>query len=715
MSNHRWKFFRAGGVDQVALENAQDLLNLDSLDQKLWVALSCPTKGLEFDTRTLELIDADKDGRIRAPDMIAAVKWAASNLKDPNILINPAASLPISAIADKTEEGKSLFNSARQILLNLGKEPTNISVADTTDTVRIFSATTFNGDGIIPVESTPDQLVQQVIKDIIACCGPELDRTGKPGINQARADLFFTEADAFSKWHTASEAPGILPLGPGTSSALASLDAIRAKVEDYFVRCRMAAFDPRALVAVNRVESDYLAVAAKDLSASGVELTGFPIARVEAGKALPLYDGVNPAWSALVARFRDEVVRPTLGDKRELSEADWNELLAKFIPFRTWLGGKAGGIVEKIGLARVREILAGNTRDAINQLIAKDKVLEPEMNAIAAVDRLVRYHRDLHRLLKNFVNFEEFYRTQRNAVFQAGRLYLDGRSFDLCLKVADVAKHSVLAVLSRTYIAYCDCARRGGTDRMALAVGVTGGDSDNLMVGRNGIFYDRAGGDWDATIIRIVEHPISVRQAIFAPYKRIAKMIGEQVEKLAASRDKALTDKTSSNLAASAKAIDAGAPAPTTVAAAGPAKADTFDVAKFAGVFAAIGLAIGAIGAALASVMTGFLKLLWWQMPLALLGVFIAISGPSAVIALLKLRQRNLGPLLDSCGWAVNGRMKINIPFGAALTRVAVVPPGAERRLDDPFGDQGSSRKAVYFILFLLAGATAAIYIWARP
>jgi hypothetical protein len=62
MAKHSWTFFRAGGVDQVILQSGDDLKNLDQLDQKLWVALSCPVKGLEIDQRTLELLDADKDG-----------------------------------------------------------------------------------------------------------------------------------------------------------------------------------------------------------------------------------------------------------------------------------------------------------------------------------------------------------------------------------------------------------------------------------------------------------------------------------------------------------------------------------------------------------------------------------------------------------------------------------------------------------------------------
>ena len=74
--SYKWKFFRAGGFDQVKLESGADLANLDQLDQKLWVALACPTHGLEFDSRTLDLVDTDKDGRVRVPEVIAAAKWA---------------------------------------------------------------------------------------------------------------------------------------------------------------------------------------------------------------------------------------------------------------------------------------------------------------------------------------------------------------------------------------------------------------------------------------------------------------------------------------------------------------------------------------------------------------------------------------------------------------------------------------------------------------
>ena len=113
-----------------------------------------------------------------------------------------------------------------------------------------------------------------------------------------------------------------------------------------------------------------------------------------------------------------------------------------------------------------------------------------------------------------------------------------------------------------------------------------------------------------------------------------------------------------------------------------------FDVGKFAGIFAAIGLAVGALGTAAASMVTGLLALKWWQMPLALAGLVLVISGPSMLVAWFKLRSRVLGPLLDANGWAVNARARINIPFGTALTQMPTLPNDAERSLTDPYGER---------------------------
>ena len=701
-SLHKWRFFRSGGFDQVRLETGADLKALGELDPKLWAALSCPTNGLEFDSKTLQLIDSDGDGHVRVPEIVAAVQWTTAVLKNPEDLTQGAAALPLASIDDSTPEGAELLASARQILVNLGKEEaTVITAEDTADTTKIFASTKFNGDGIVPAAAADDAATQAVIADIIACVGAEDDRSGAPGVSQEKIDQFFTEAQAYSDWWGEAErdAANILPLAEGTEAAVAAFKMVKAKVDDYFTRCRLATFDLRAAEPLNPALAEYEALAKKDLSPTAEEIAALPLAKIETSKPLPLEQGLNPAWTAAMAEFRAKVVQPLLGGKTSLETAEWAALCARFAAHETWLGNKKGATVEALGIKRIRAILASGNQRILMALVEKDKALTGAANAIASVDKLVRYHRDLFRLLNNFVSFREFYTPGPKAIFQAGTLYLDGRSCELCLRIEDIGKHSSLASLSGTYLAYCDCQRRGGAEKMTIVATFTNGDADNLMVGRNGVFFDSCGQDWDATIVKIVEHPISVGQAFWYPYKRIGKMIGEQIEKMAAAREKAVHDQAAAGVADTAQKTEAGkAPA-----------APPFDVGKFAGIFAAIGLAIGAIGTAIAAVVTGFLGLKAWQMPLALVGLVLLISGPSMVIAYLKLRKRNLAPLLDANGWAVNTRAIINIPFGTSLTHVAALPPGAQRSFADPFAEKKRPWKFYLFLLLLIGGAA---FLW---
>ena len=690
---HTWKFFRTGELDQVSLENGADLLNLENLDQKLWVALSCPVKGLELDEATLKLLDTDGDGRIRVPEILAAIRWTAPRLKDVGVLLRGTDGLALADLNDATPEGKICLASARQILASLGKKDASaITVADTSDTAKIFAASALNGDGVIPPEATEDPVVQALIKDIVACLGGTADRTGSTGVTAKQIDTFFGELSAYATWVESSATKDIAVLGEATDAAVAALKAVRPKVEDYFGRCRLAAFDNRAAAALNRAESEYLAIAAKDLKITADEVAGFPLSRIEGGRPLPLLAEVNPAWAAALATLHQAVVTPVLGAaKTALSEADWTGLNARFAPYETWLGSKAGSAVEKLGLARIKEILAGKGKDALAELVVQDHALEPQFKAISDVDRLAHYHRDLRDLLHNFVNFADFYSRDRYAVFQAGTLYLDSRSTELCIRV-DAA--NPLAAMSKAYIAYVDCKRPGGAS-MKVAACFTQGDSDYLFVGRNGVFYDRKGQDWDAVVTAIVDNPISIRQAFWSPYKKFIRMIEEQVAKRAAAAEAASNAKL-------AGAADAAANVDKAKPAEPPKKVDV-------GAVAAIGVAITGAISALTLILGYVFQLKAWQYPLVLVGIVLVISLPSMVIAWLKLRQRTLGPILEGNGWAVNGRVKINIPFGTALTDMAKKPAGSKLSMDDPYEDKEAvaRRRLVIFwiVVFALLGA----------
>jgi len=263
--------------------------------------------------------------------------------------------------------------------------------------------------------------------------------------------------------------------------------------------------------------------------------------------------------------------------------------------------------------------------------------------------------------------------------------------------VHNMPKHGTLASFSSMYLIYCDCVSKASNDKMTIVAALTNGDIDNLVVGRNALFYDRKGRDWDATIIKIIDNPISIRQAFFSPYRKVSRFIETQVSKIASSED----EKMSSGMNKGIEKIPV-----KTESAVAPKDLpkQPFDVGKFVGIFAAIGLAIGAIGTTIAAVMAGFMKLEWWKMPFAIVGLLLLVSAPSMVIAYLKLRKRNLAPLLDANGWAINAHVVVNIQFGNALTQLAELPKDAKVNINDPFTTKRKPLLPVILFLSIIAG-----------
>jgi len=695
-TKHQWKFFRAGGFDQVLLETGDDLCSLAQLDKKLWSALSCPVTGVEFDQRTLQMLDSDNDGHIRVPEIIAAAEWAGSCLSDRQQLVNGSEGVRLAAISGETAEGAQVLDAARTLLANLGKADVElITVADTCDSETILAQTRFNGDGIITAASTGDEQLAAWVTDIISCLGSETDRSGEAGITGDLIEQFSTDSAAWLEWREQQPEGAAIP---EPEEAMRLWHAVKAKVDDFFIRCRMAVYDSRAVTIFNSSDETLTALAPRNLSEMSDDIAALPLSAVTPSLSLNLEQGLNPAWQADIETLRRILIYPLLGDIAILSEGQWQELQSAVVRYETWWSARIESPVTVLGMERLNQWNNEETGTKLRALIDQDLALKPAFDAIVEVERLTRYCRDLLSLANNFVSFRDFYTGHGKAIFQAGSLFLDGRSFELCITVTDVAKHALLANLSRVYLVYCECIRNGGSDKMTIAAAITDGDSDQLLVGRNGIFYDRKGQDWDATIVRIIEHPISIRQAFWDPYKRIGKMVGEALQKIAAARSKATEEK------AVAELIPAGTKKPD----AKPAP-PAFDVGKFAGIFAAVGLAIGAIGTAIASILTGFFKLPWWQMPLVIIAIMLLISGPSVFLAWFKLRQRNLGRLLDANGWAVNTRAKINIPFGASLTGIARLPFGAVTSLFDPFAEKQRPWKSWLCALLI---ACAIITAW---
>ncbi len=703
-TEYPWSLKRLGGIFQVQLKSVKDLRALASLDPKLWVALSCPVNDLEIDRQTLSLIDFDADGRVRSEEMLRAVQWTLTRLARPESLFT-GGDLPLDAINTSDPEGEQLLASAKQILANMGKPNSpSISVEQAANTAKIYGQSRLNGDGVIAIDATDDRGLQQLITEIINCLGAEMDRSGEPGITQQKLDTFFIELKTYEAWWAHGEidsAKGeqVFPLGDSTPTAYTHLMAVEKKIDDFFARCQLAAFDPRAEAPLNHDVALYKEIAAADLSASRQDVERLPLAKISGTSTMPLLTGINPEWKRRMQNLCEQVIRPVdigTGDSLQLNE--WEQIKQRFDAYRKWRNSKPQTGVEQLSIARVREVLASDSEVKLVTLLAEDLALAPRMKSVDAVEQLARFHRDLIQVLNNFVNFNDFYDESRTAIFQAGVLYLDGRECRLCLRVGNPAKHAVLATLSRAFVAYCECRRKDSPVKFYIAAVFSAGDSANLIVGRNGLFRDSEGRLWDTTIVRLIENPISIREAFLMPYVRVGRFIGDKLEKWAVTRDKAMQKQMETgveSVANNSTNQEQGARGGTTA---------TSGIGGVAGMLAAGGIALGALGAGLASLFNTLKALAWWELPLVLCGLMMMISLPAMIIAWLKIRKRTLAPLLDASGWAVNGRTLISTKLGRTLTIQATLPTAARCQFDE----RNRARKLLWLALGVAIFSTAA-------
>ena len=684
-------FKNYGGSHQLRIQDARDLEKIQVLDDAHWAATSVPINSLNCDDAFLFYVDTDQNGRIRTDELKAAQAWLFRFLANRSRLSEGTDAIALSDIDTSHPEGQKLRQAAELILNNLNlPDAQEINLAQVRDVQSIMASSANNGDGIIPPQASAEPDLVQFIVSVMETVGTVMDASGQPGISQEQLKVFFQEAQSYLDWKAKGEIPKgdrtneVMPWGTETAQAYELVVSLEKKIEQYFTQCAMVRFDERSAAQMQLRQKELEEIDFTDKSMMEARLRNAPLALPNPKGILELEAMLNPFYIERLFELKEKVLKRALApldskhltgqgrSVKQLTEKQWAQVKAIFVPYRVWLEGKQGAKVEKLGTDRLRTYLNGTYRHRTSELIAKDLAMADDLDQLHNLERLILYQRWLLELANNFVSFANLYTPQRRSLIEAGTLVIDGREMTFTMRVEDRSAHKKIAEDSYMYLLYLEVTGRQEKDinpsaslrvngeqsrtiKFEIVTAVTSGSAGGLRIGKRGIFFTIDGREWDAQVVDIVENPISPWESVKAPFKQFTGFIRKQIDKFSKSSQ----DKLEKSVAApSASGI-------------------TRDL------LIGGGIAIAALGSAFAYITKALSQIKPVHILGMLVGLAVFILLPGMIVGFAKIRKRDMSVLLEASAWAVNVHMRLNATLGRLFTHIPRLPEGARKERRD--------------------------------
>ncbi len=707
MGERQIEFQRHGRTYQLSIGDADDLRAALELDDALWIATSAPVASLNCNAELLRFVDTDGNGQIRCDELREAIRWMLGLLQDTSGISTGEGGLDLEAVRTDESAGRALVETARFVLHTLGAGgQSRIDLSQVAAFEKDLDRQPINGDGIIPPEAAEDEELRQFIRDVLLCASGARDRTGRPGIAGEDLERFLSDAGGYLEWLARAdrgeeEATEVMPLGTETPAAYAALRAVAEKIDDFFARCGALRFFGSA--ATSTLGISQTADGAGEDEPIQVLLRKSPLAEPNLEGALPLDKGLNPAYEDAVREFRQLVVRPIIGDKAELGEEDWNRIKAVLAPHESWANAKAGAAVEQLGREKLRRYVEADFAERVRRMLERDRAVADRLAGVRELKRLLLYHKYLLRLANNFVSFPELYDPGRTAMFEMGSLVIDARWFNFAVRVQNAEEHAKLAQTSRMYVLYVELNRDADSEKMLVAVPATAGTAGNLCVGKRGVFYGTDREVYHARVVRIIENPISFREALISPFVRLGRFIVGKIEAISAGAQQQLEN----HVGKATQGVQQGVEetvrrAPEVVTGQGQtAESAAQRSASRRDMLVGASVSIAALSSAFAFITKQLAGLTGWEIGLAFLILAAVVLIPTVVVAAVKLRRRDLSALLEGSGWAINARMRLNRRQRKQFTRPPSYPEDA----------RGTPRRR--WLRRLLVALLLALLLWA--
>ena len=664
---------RFGGSTHVRIDTFAQLKEAVSIPETQWVATSAPVASLVSDKRFLELMDTDHNGRIRVDELQAAVHWMATMFEREGGIDSRAAMLTLTDLTPAADPLKAAALAVLDVVT--AGDKSSISLTQVREAETPLRAAGRNGDGIVAPEHLPVG-VRDLGAKIMALFPETKNRADKAGLSPETLATFEKERTALLE-HLGKQ-KAVFVWGDDSLERARRIHAVADKLDEHFLLCRLIASQPDARERL-RLAADRIEGLVGNRAAMEAALAALPIAPPDPSGVI--------AWSTLhrgpsielLQAFAKEVAGPILGQTEHLTEAQWRDMQGKAAAILAWQATFDGSAV-----AGAHDMVESVTDDDLKALAAaqqKDLDEKDDLEAIADLERLVLFQRYILDLANSFLAMPDLY-TSHRAMYERGWAVLAGRRYEFSLLVPDVAAHKTHTEQGTTCVIYGKVQEKDGTVAFEVVMPKTRGWSNELSVGKRGVFYDLDNKEFDIVVTHLVRQPVSVMEAALTPFLRIGEFLNKKLESMNAGVDDAVNKQTTvlgQKLDATKAAVTAplvpGAPVappatPTPPATPSPAASPApAAVPPMGNALAMGGLAVAAVGSSVAFIAAQLKALSVGDLISIVALGFLAIAAPSGFVGWLKLRKRNLAQLLEGAGWALNDRLRVTTNLAARVTQ----------------------------------------------